>query len=100
MFSKEGPNLIKPEVTKRPKVIPKTYKHSNKIINGKPILKIETQRGIASNTAGMVPINVLKIAVSVNAAIISLILIGEIKRLVKFLLHISLRTSYYNLYLI
>ena len=41
------------------------------------LLKIETpKRGISSNTAGMVPINVLKIAVNVNAAIIPDLLIS------------------------
>ena len=52
-----------------------------------PILKIEIpKKGIASNAAGAKPINVLKIAVNVNAAIISLILIGAINKFVKFLL--------------
>ena len=90
IFSKDGPNLINPEVTSKPRVIPKRYKLSNKEINGKPILKIETpNKGMANNTAGTVPIKVLNIAVKVRAAIISLILIGEIKRFVKFLLQIS-----------
>ena len=44
---------------------------------------------MAIKAAGIKPINVLKIAVKVSAAIISLILIGAMKRLVKFLLHIS-----------
>ena len=48
-------------------------------------------RGIAIKTAGIKPIKVLKIAVKVRAAIISLILIGAINRFVKFLLHISSR---------
>ena len=39
--------------------------------------------------AGTIPIKVLKIAVKVNAAIISLIFIGEINKFVKFLLQIS-----------
>ena len=90
IFSKEGPNLIKPDVTNKPKVIPKRYKLKSNIINGIPNLKIDTpNKGIANNTAGTVPIKFLTIAVSVNAVIISLILIGEIKRLVKFLLQIS-----------
>ena len=90
IFSNEGPNLIRPEVTKRPKVTPKIYKVINKKNNGAPILKIETpKKGIASNAAGTRPIKVLKIAVKVRAAIISFNLIGAINKLVKFLLQIS-----------
>ena len=92
MFSNEGPNLIKPDVTNKPKVTPKIYKLINKKINGIPILKIETpKKGMAKRAAGIRPINVLKIAVIVSAVIISLILIGAINKLVKFLLHISSR---------
>ena len=92
IFSKEGPNLNKPEVTNKPNVTPNIYKAINKNINGNPILKIETpKRGIANNAAGTRPINVLNIAVKVRAAIISLIFIGAINKLVKFLLHISSR---------
>ena len=80
IFSNDGPNLINPEVTSKPKVIPKRYKLNNNTIRGKPILKIETpNNGIASNTAGTVPIKVLTIAVKVNAAIISFNLIGDMK---------------------
>ena len=51
-------------------------------------MKIETpNKGIAKKAAGTKPIKVLKIAVKVNAEIISLILIGAIKRLVKFQIH-------------
>ena len=90
IFSKEGPNLINPEVTIKPKVIPKRYKLNNNVIKKKPILKIETpNNGMASNTAGTVPIRVLTIAVKVNAVIISLIFIGDMNRLVKCLLQIS-----------
>ena len=47
IFSKEGPNLNKPEVTNKPNVTPNTYRAINKNINGNPILKIETpKRGI------------------------------------------------------
>ena len=64
----------------------------SKKIKGIPILKIETpNRGIAKREAGIKPIKVLKIAVNVKAAIISFILIGAIKRFVKFLLQISSR---------
>ena len=36
IFSKEGPYLNNPEVTNRPKVIPKRYNPINKNINGNP----------------------------------------------------------------
>ena len=92
IFSKDGPNRSRPDVTRRPKVTPKIYKDIKRKINGIPIFKIETpNKGIASRAAGTKPIKVLNIAVNVNAAIISLILIGAINRLVKFLLHISSR---------
>ena len=64
----------------------------NKKISGIPSLRTETpNKGIAISTAGTKPIKVLKIAVKVKAVIISLILIGAINKLVKFLLHISSR---------
>ena len=92
IFSNDGPNLISPEVTNKPKVTPNIYRVSNKNIKGTPILNIETSKsGIAKSTAGIKPIKVLKIAVKVNAAIISLIFIGAMKRFVKFLLQISSR---------
>ena len=92
IFSKEGPNLTNPEVTKRPKVTPNIYNVINKKIKGIPILKIETpKKGIANKAAGIKPIIVLKIAVNVSAAIISLSLIGAINKFVKFLLQISSR---------
>ena len=90
IFSNEGPNLTRPEVTKSPKVTPKIYKVINKKIKGSPIFIIETpKKGIAKSAAGTKPIKVLIIAVKVNAAIISLSLIGAINKLVKFLLQIS-----------
>ena len=92
IFSKDGPNLIKPAVTNSPRVTPKIYNVIKRNIRGAPILKIDTpNNGIAINEAGISPIKVLKIAVNVKAAIISLSLIGAIKRLVKFLLQISSR---------
>ena len=92
IFSNDGPYLTNPDVTKSPKVTPKMYKIVNKKISGAPILKIETPKnGIASKAAGTRPIKVLKMAVKVKAAIISLNLIGAINRLVKFLLQISSR---------
>ena len=92
MFSNDGPYLNNPEVTRSPSVIPNKYNEINKNIRGTPSLRTETpNKGIAINTAGTNPIKVLKIAVKVKAAIISLILIGAINKLVKFLLHISSR---------
>ena len=36
MFSKDGPNLTSPEVTKRPKVTPKIYNEISKKIRAFP----------------------------------------------------------------
>jgi hypothetical protein len=92
IFSNDGPNRINPAVTKSPRVTPKIYNVIRRNINGKPILKIDTSnKGIAISDAGIRPIRVLKIAVKVKAAIISLIFIGAINRFVKFLLQISSR---------
>ena len=92
IFSKDGPYLRRPDVTRRPNVTPNKYRAINKNIRGGPRLSTETpNKGIAIKTAGIKPIKVLKIAVKVRAAIISLILIGAINRFVKFLLHISSR---------
>ena len=44
IFSKDGPYLTRPEVTKRPRVTPKIYNVINKNTNGAPILKIETPK--------------------------------------------------------
>ena len=82
IFSKEGPNLSKPAVTSKPKVTPKIYKVNNKKINGVPILNIEIPNsGIAIIDAGTSPIRVLKIAVKVNAAMISFNFIGAVNKI-------------------
>ena len=66
------------------------YRFVSKKIKGIPILNIETpNNGIAISDAGIKPIKVLNIAVNVNAAIISLNLIGAINKFVKFRLQIS-----------
>ena len=92
IFSNDGPNLSNPDVTNKPRLIPNKYSEINKKNKGKPSFKIETpNKGIDINTAGTNPIKVLKIAVKVREAIISLILIGAINRFVKFLLQISSR---------
>ena len=90
IFSKDGPNLNNPEVTSRPKVIPKKYNDRSKNSNGKPNLKTETpNKGIAKKAAGTNPMSALKIAVKVSEVIISLIFMGAINKFVKFLLQIS-----------
>ncbi len=90
MFSKDGPYLRSPDVTKSPKVTPNKYSANSKKIKGTPRFRTETpNKGIAIKTAGIKPIKVLKIAVNVRAAIISRILIGAINKFVKFLLQIS-----------
>ena len=94
IFSKAGPYLNSPDETKRPKVIPKMYKLKNKKNNGIPRFKIDIpNKGLVINIAGTKPINALIKAVITRDVIISLIFIGAIKRLVKFLLQISSRKS-------
>ena len=100
IFSNEGPNLNSPDETKRPRLIPNRYRASNKNNKGKPSSNIDTpNKGMAKIAAGINPIRVLKIAVKVNAVIISLILIGAINKLVKFLLQISSKNNILKLIL-
>jgi hypothetical protein len=100
MFSKAGPYLKRPEVTKRPKVIPKRYRLRKSKINDGPSLNRETpKKGVAISIAGTIPIKVLNNAVAVKAVIISLILRGATKRFVKFLLQISSRNNILKLIL-
>ena len=76
------------------------YALSNRKIIGIPILNIETpKKGTANKEIGIIPIKVLIIAAIVREEIISLILIGDINKLVKFLLHISSRKSILKLIL-
>ena len=94
IFSKDGPNLIRPALTNKPNVIPKIYKLRNNKSNGKPNFKIETpNKGEVKIIAGTSPINVLIKAVKIKAVIISLSFKGAINKLVKFLLHISSKNS-------
>ena len=59
IFSKEGPYLIKPELTNKPRVIPNMYKLKNNIKSGRPNFKIETpNNGEVKIIAGTRPINV------------------------------------------
>tara|TARA_B100002019_G_C21062065_1_gene494588 strand:- start:106 stop:483 length:378 start_codon:yes stop_codon:yes gene_type:complete len=94
IFSKEGPNLKSPAETKIPKVIPKIYKLKKR--KNKLIPKLNTEipnNGEVNNIAGTNPINALIKAVPIKDVIISLIFIGEMNRLVKFLLQISSKKS-------
>ena len=94
IFSNEGPNLKSPAETKIPKVIPKIYKLKKRKKRLIPKLSIEIPNsGEAINIAGTNPINALINAVPTKDVIISLIVIGDMKRLVKFLLQISSRKS-------
>ena len=100
MFSKDGPNLIKPELTNKPSVIPNIYKLKNNISNGKPNFKIETpNNGDVKIIAGTRPINVLIKAVKIKDIIISLSFKGAINKFVKFLLQISSKKSILKLML-
>ena len=94
IFSKEGPNLISPELTNNPKVIPKIYKLKKRKSRGKPNFKIETpNKGEVKIIAGTNPINVRIKAVKIKAIIISLSFRGAMNKLVKFLLHISSKNN-------
>ena len=94
IFSNEGPNLNNPAETNIPKVIPNIYKlkkRENKCIprSNKDIPK----RGDVSSIAGTSPIKALIKAVQTREIIISLIFIGAINKLVKFLLQISSKNN-------
>ena len=100
IFSKDGPNLIRPELTNRPSVIPNMYKLKNNINRGKPKFKIEIpNNGDVKIIAGTNPINVLIKAVKINETIISLSLSGAMNKFVKFRLHISSKKSILKLIL-
>ena len=97
IFSKEGPNLNNPAETNKPKVIPKIYKLKKRNAKGNPSSKREIpNNGEVSNIAGISPIKALIKAVITRDVIISLIFIGAMKRLVKFLLHISSKNNILN----
>ena len=100
IFSKDGPNLIRPALTKRPNVIPKRYKLRNNNIRGKPNFKIEIpNKGDVKRIAGTKPIKVLINAVKISERIISFNFKGAINKLVKFLLQISSKKSILKLML-
>ena len=97
IFSKDGPNLSRPADTNIPKVIPKIYKLKKRKNKLRPRLSIEIpNNGEVKNIAGTKPIRALIKAVPTRDVMISLILIGEINKFVKFLLHISSRKSILN----
>ena len=88
----DEPNLIKPALTNKPRVIPKIYKLKNTKNKGIPNLSIETpNNGEVKIIAGTNPIKVLIRAVTTRDTIISLSLSGAINRLVKFLLQMRLK---------
>ena len=94
IFSKEGPNLNNPADTNIPRVIPKMYKLKKRKAKGKPKSNKEIPNiGDVNNIAGINPIKALIKAVITSDTIISLIFIGAINKLVKFLLHISSKNS-------
>ena len=94
IFSKDGPNLNKPADTNRPRVIPKIYKLKKSKAKGNPRFNKDIpNNGEVNNIAGIKPIKALIKAVKTRAAIISLIFIGAINRLVKFLLQISSKNN-------
>ena len=97
IFSKDGPNLNNPAETNNPKVIPKTYKLKKRNAKGKPKSNKEIPNiGDVNNIAGTKPIRALIKAVKTSDIIISLIFIGAINKLVKFLLHISSKNNILN----
>ena len=100
IFSKDGPNLNKPAETNNPSVIPKIYKLKKRKAKGSPSFNKDIPNsGEVNNIAGTNPINALIKAVMTRDVIISLIFIGAIKRLVKFLLQISSKKSILKLIL-
>ena len=97
IFSKDGPNLNNPAETNNPNVIPKIYKLKKRNARGKPKSSKEIpNRGDVNNIAGTKPIKALIKAVITSDTMISLIFIGAMNRLVKFLLHISSKNSMLN----
>jgi hypothetical protein len=97
IFSKDGPNLSNPAETNKPRVIPKIYKLKKRNARGMPKSNKEIpNRGEVNNIAGTKPIKALIKAVKTSDTIISLIFIGAINKLVKFLLQISSKNNILN----
>ena len=100
IFSNAGPNLNNPADTNKPRVIPKIYRLKNRNNNGTPKFKIDIPKsGEVNKIAGTKPIKVLISAVKTKEIIISLIFIGAINKLVKFLLQISSKNDILKLML-
>ena len=100
IFSKDGPNLIRPALTNKPSVIPKIYKLKNNKSRGRPKSKIEIpNKGDVKRIAGTNPIKLLIRAVKIRERIISLSFKGAINKLVKFLLQISSKNNMLKLML-
>ena len=94
IFSKAGPNLNNPADTNNPNVTPKMYKLKKRKNRGIPrFSKDIPNRGEVNKIAGMRPIKALIKAVQTRDVIISLIFIGAINKLVKFLLQISSKNN-------
>ena len=94
IFSNDGPNLSRPDETNIPNVIPKIYRLRNKKNKLRPKSNKEIpNRGEVNSIAGIKPINALTKAVNISEIKISLFLIGEINKFVKFLLQISSKKS-------
>ena len=97
IFSKDGPNLNNPAETNKPRVIPKIYKLKKRNARGMPKSNKEIpNNGEVNNIAGTKPIKALIKAVKTSDTIISLIFIGAINKLVKFLLQISSKNNILN----
>ena len=94
IFSNEGPNLNNPDETNIPSVIPNIYKLKKRKNKCKPRSNKDIpKRGEVSSIAGISPIKTLIKAVQTREIIISLIFIGAINKLVKFLLQISSKNN-------
>src|SRR6056300_669748 len=97
IFSKDGPNLSNPAETNKPRVIPKIYKLKKRNARGMPKSNKEhPNRREVNNIAGTTPTKALIKAVKTSDTIISLIFIGAINKLVKFLLQISSKNNILN----
>ena len=94
IFSNEGPNLNNPAETHIPSVIPNIYKLKKRKNKCNPRSNKDIpKRGDVSSIAGTSPIKTLIKAVQTREIIISLIFIGAINKLVKFLLQISSKNN-------
>ena len=87
-------------MTSKPSVVPKRYKLKKSKAKDNPKSNKDIQKsGDVNNIAGTKPIKALIKAVKTNDTIISLIFMGAINRLVKFLLQISSKNNMLKLML-